>query len=176
MSLEKLKERYFDIMAMREFGMGLQRICKKYKISTPTMYKIIRKGEPLEVIKRPQRKKVIKIKNGVKSLVTIKLPKERSRNIYYCLKQRCLNPKNKNYNLYGGRGIKISEDWLKGYDYFWKDMERGYSDKLTIDRIDTNGDYCKENCRWIPAEYQQKNRRPFSEWNSKYNLVKYKDK
>ena len=85
------------------------------------------------------------------------------------MKQRCLNSKNKNYNLYGGRGITISNEWINNFQNFCGDMLPTYKYGLTIDRIDNNGNYCKENCKWLKANYQQMNRRPFSEWDSKYN-------
>jgi hypothetical protein len=85
------------------------------------------------------------------------MPLKRPRNIYHCLKQRCTNPKNKDYKYYGGRGIAYDPKWVD-FASFWKDMEYGYADDLTIDRINTDGNYYKENCHWIPRNQQQKNR------------------
>lgn len=76
---------------------------------------------------------------------------------YYNMRKRCNNPKNKSYKHYGGKGIKICSKWdtLEG---FLDDMMPTYKDGLTLDRIDVNGDYCKENCRWVDRKVQNNNK------------------
>lgn len=79
---------------------------------------------------------------------------------------RCYNPKSASWNAYGKRGIKICEEWknkktgMKAF-YDWA-IINGYKDGLTIERINVNGNYCPENCTWIPIEEQKLNKRPYN--------------
>ncbi len=81
-------------------------------------------------------------------------------NIWNGMKFRCYNPKSESYKYYGGRGIKVCDDWENDAENFmeWA-MSNGYEEGLTIDRIDSDKDYCPENCRWISKGDQAKNRR-----------------
>lgn len=106
--------------------------------------------------------------------------------IYHVLntmKHRCYSIKNKSYENYGGRGIKICEEWLDNPESFveWA-TQNGYCKGLTIDRIDNNGDYSPENCRWVDRKVQALNTRhntvikyngeskTLCEWADEYNL------
>jgi hypothetical protein len=77
--------------------------------------------------------------------------------IWSQMRQRCDNSNNKNYCYYGGIGITYDPKW-RTFEGFYEDMKDGYSEHLTIDRIDTNGNYTKENCRWITMSKQQENK------------------
>lgn len=72
--------------------------------------------------------------------------------------QRCTNPSNRYYANYGGRGITVCDDWLK-FENFYRDMGDRPSDLHSIDRIDNNKGYCKENCRWATRKAQNSNKR-----------------
>lgn len=75
------------------------------------------------------------------------------------MKCRCYNTKNKEYKRYGGRGIRVCDRWVNSFNNFLKDMANGFSASLRIDRIDPNGDYTPENCRWVTPEASSNNRR-----------------
>lgn len=107
------------------------------------------------VKKYPQKKPWLSKINKLRS--THNMTQTRSYNIWRGMKQRCLNDNDKDFKNYGGRGIRVCDRWMK-FENFLSDM--GEAPKgLQLDRIDFNGDYCKQNCRWTNTSVQGNNRR-----------------
>lgn len=73
------------------------------------------------------------------------------------MRSRCNDPNHNRFRNYGGRGIKVCDSWLNSFEQFYLDMGDQPSGKHSLDRINTDGDYCKENCRWATSIQQQNN-------------------
>lgn len=95
--------------------------------------------------------------------------------IWRNLKNRILNPKYKKYKYYGGRGISICDEWKNDFMPFYDwSMSNGYSDELSIDRIDNNGNYEPSNCRWSTQTMQNRNQRIQTNNTSGFKGVSYR--
>ena len=107
-------------------------------------------------------------------------------NIVWCgMKERCNNPNSENYKWYGGRGIRVCEEWNNNfYSFYTWAINNGWEKGLELDRLDNMKDYCPENCKWVTHKQQCRNRRSnvfieingisllMCEWEERFNLRK----
>lgn len=91
--------------------------------------------------------------------------------IHTSMKQRCYNPKNANYQNYGGRGIEVFEGWKHLKSFAEWAFKNGYDENLTLERIDVDGNYEPSNCTWIPRREQYLNKRMSRKNTSGYSGV-----
>ena len=100
------------------------------------------------------------IKHNTPYNATHKMSKELLYHIWESMRLRCSSPKDKHFADYGGRNIKVCDEWNKDFLKFkeWA-LNNGYSKGLTLDRINNNSNYSPDNCRWTTRKKQQRNRR-----------------
>jgi hypothetical protein len=78
--------------------------------------------------------------------------------VYRCMKRRCCDPRHRSYPRYGGRGITVCDKWLSSFESFYRwACDHGYRRGLQLDRIDNDGSYCPENCRWVSRAVNMRN-------------------
>ena len=86
------------------------------------------------------------------------------------MRQRCSNSNRPDYRWYGGKRVKVCPEWSENFKSFYDwACENGWESGLTLDRIDPNGDYCPENCRWTTWQVQQNN-------TTRNHMVEYQGK
>jgi hypothetical protein len=93
------------------------------------------------------------------------------------MRKRCNNKASADYRYYGGRGIRVCNEWLYDYAAFreWA-LSNGYADSLTIDRINVDGNYEPKNCRWVDFKTQSNNRSSnvvFEAGGEKHNIAEW---
>lgn len=170
----KQGQRFGNVVLLNLIGGGLWRLkcdCGREFISKPYPYKV---GINYTCGECSSRGGLIKTVHDMSRT-----------NIYHIwlgMKRRCNNPNYKNYYLYGGRGIKVCERWNNSFESFYADMGDRPSKGYSLDRIDVNGDYCPENCRWATWKEQCNNTRrtiylthngvtrPITEWCEIYGI------
>lgn len=118
---------------------------------------IIMKNGYILVKNRFNTKKIL-LPKKTKRKIKVNLNLIKIKQIHRNMIQRCYYTKDKSFKYYGGRGIIVSDEW-KDFNNFQYDLGRFWKKGLSIERIDVNGNYCKENCKWIPIGEQNKNRR-----------------
>lgn len=79
--------------------------------------------------------------------------------VYYAVRERCYNTKNRAYKYYGERGIKMCDEWLKYENFLSWALTHGYKEGLQLDRINCNGNYEPNNCRWVDSSVNNYNKR-----------------
>lgn len=107
-----------------------------------------------------------------KAFSTHNQSKTRLYGIWKKMKDRCENSTVAAFKNYGGRGIKVCEEWRR-FENFYADMSADYKDSLTLERIDPNKGYEKENCKWIPAKEQARNKTLSRNNKTGFNGISY---
>lgn len=159
-----LSNQKFGKLTAIEYSQGKWRcICECGNTTYVTSYKL-RSGHTVSC--GCVRKKVA-IENGKKSAKRVSethiIHGSTPKKLYRCwlaMKSRCNNPNNNRYATYGGRGIKVCKEWNESYETFrdWA-FQNGWKEELTIDRLNSDGNYEPSNCRWSSQKEQQNNRR-----------------
>lgn len=161
-------EKFNHLLAIEELGFNSKNQ-REYLFLCDCGKTVIRE---LKEVKRGKLKSCGCMKGvGAGGKVIHGLSKDRLYNIYKRMIRRCYTKNDSSYKDYGGRGIIVCEEWLdknNGVHNFYKwANENGYTDELTIDRIDNDGNYEPSNCRWVNIDVQANNKRSNLLWEHK---------
>lgn len=100
----------------------------------------------------PERTIDVHIKHGGSPRVN----PDRLYSVWLGMRDRCSNPKNQDYGIYGGKGIVVCQEWLDYAAFRAWATSKGYAKGLTLDRVDPNKDYSPDNCEWVTASENSK--------------------
>lgn len=100
----------------------------------------------------------------------VKKSKSKEYKTWCGMKQRCYNPNASGYKYYGEKGIRVCDRWLESFENFILDMGFSPTKDHSIDRINSDGHYCPENCRWVTIDIQQKNRKFENDFQREYRI------
>ena len=101
------------------------------------------------------------------------LTNSREKGVYYAMKQRCYDTNSKAYKNYGGRGIEVCDRWLESFKNFYDDMGKRPGVNYSLDRINNDGNYEPNNCRWADKITQSRNKRSSKTTKSGFNGVSW---
>ena len=143
------------MLIYKEFSHRNER-SRKYNVYTCScgFEKIIRE----DLVKGGSQKSCGCSRKKMKNTLTHGMSRTKIYSVWSSMKNRCLNPNSRQYSGYGGRGIGVSDRWTK-FENFFEDMGETRRNGLTIDRIDNDDGYSKENCRWATSKQQNSNKR-----------------
>lgn len=116
-----------------------------------------------------------KRKENLPDNATHHLSRTRLYRIWTGMMSRCYRPSHKSYSDYGARGIRVCDEWQKPDNFFVWAKKSGYADNLSMDRIEVDGPYCPENCRWATNNEQALNRQNTVFINTEDGLVPLKE-
>lgn len=156
----KASKKYFNYDNLE--GMRIGKLTVKNKVSYKRWLCICSCGKEVEIYQSELvSKKLTSCGCGAERIeknTTHGMSKTRLYRIWHGIKTRCNNPGHSDYKSYGAKGIRICDEWKDFVKFKEWSLQNGYQDTLSIDRINVNGNYCPENCRWVDMKTQSNNK------------------